>query len=103
MLLAYQDRSRVIPPTFRPHVIRRNGDVLPSVLVDGFVAGVWRVVDGGLEVTAFEALGDDTWEGVEREARSLLRFVGERDGAVYGRFGHWWSRLPKAQVRVIAA
>ena len=40
VLLAYADRSRVIPPAYRPLVIRRNGDVLPTLLVDGHVAGV---------------------------------------------------------------
>ena len=101
VLLAYKDRGRVIPSAYRSHVIRRNGDVLPTVLVDGYVAGVWRHVDGAVEVTAFEALDDDAWDGIEDEARSLLRFVNERDDAVYGRFGHWWSRLPDGQVRVV--
>jgi len=103
VLLAYQDRGRVIPPAYRPHVIRRNGDVLPTVLVDGYVAGVWRPADGGIEVTAFHALGDDAWGGIEREARGLLAFLAGRDGGVYGRFGHWWSSLPSAQVRVFRA
>lgn len=101
VLLAYKDRGRVIPPAYRPHVIRRNGDVLPTVLVDGYVAGVWRSVDGGLEVTAFHPLPSGAWDGIEREAHDLLAFLAGRDGAVYGRFGHWWSRLPGAQVRVV--
>ncbi|MCQ4213122.1 winged helix DNA-binding domain-containing protein, partial [Streptomyces longispororuber] len=41
-LLAYADRGRVIPPEYRKYVTRVNGDVLPTVLVDGYVAGVWR-------------------------------------------------------------
>lgn len=102
VLLAYKDRGRVIPPPYRPHVIRRNGDVLPTVLVDGYVAGVWRPRAGGIEVTAFHALGDDDWDGIEREARGLLAFLTGREGAVYERFGHGWSRLPGAQVRQFA-
>jgi len=102
VLLAYKDRGRVIPPAYRTHVVRRNGDVLPTVLVDGYVAGVWRPRAGAIEVTAFHALGDDDWDGIEREARELLAFLADRDGAVYGRFGHWWSRLPGAQVRQFA-
>ena len=103
VLLAYKDRGRVIPPAYRPHVIRRNGDVLPTLLVDGYVAGVWRPVDEGIEVTAFHALGDDAWDGIEREVRGLLAFLAGRDGDVYGRFGHWWSRLSGAQARVFRA
>ncbi|MBV9953400.1 MAG: AlkZ family DNA glycosylase, partial [Acidimicrobiia bacterium] len=56
VLLAYNDRSRIIPDDYRPLVIRRNGDVLPTLLVDGRVAGVWRVVDATVEVSAFHAL-----------------------------------------------
>ena len=94
VLLAYADRSRIIPPAYRSHVIRRNGDVLPTVLVDGFVAGVWRVLDGGVEVTVFHALSNEDWDGVEQEARGLGPLLAERDDALYARFGHWWSRLP---------
>ena len=100
VLLAYADRSRVIPPAYRPHVIRRNGDVLPTVLVDGFVCGVWRPVDGGIEVTAFHALGEEAWEGIEREARALHSLLEGRDGDAYGRYGHWWKRLEGVEVRV---
>jgi len=35
VLLAYADRGRVLPAEFRRLVIRRNGDVLPTLLVDG--------------------------------------------------------------------
>ena len=102
VLLAYADRSRVIPPAYRPHVIRRNGDVLPSILVDGLVAGVWRPVDGGIEVTAFHELPDGAWDGIVQEAEDLGRWLAGRDAAPYGRYGHWWSRLPSGMdVRVL--
>jgi hypothetical protein len=101
VLLAYADRSRVIPPAYRPHVIRRNGDVLPTVLVDGFVCGVWRQVDDGIEVTAFHALSEAAWEGIEAEARALLALLDGRDDTVYGRFGHWWKRFEGVEVRVV--
>ncbi len=101
VLLAHKDRSRVIPPAYRPHVIRRNGDVLPTVLVDGFVCGVWRPVDCGIEVTAFQALPEEAWAGIEWEARALLALLAGRDGDVYGRYGHWWKRLQGVEVRVV--
>ena len=49
-LLAYADRARMMPPAYRKLVIRTNGDVLPTILVDGLVAGVWRPLDDGIEV-----------------------------------------------------
>lgn len=104
VLLAHADRGRVLPEPYRGLVIRRNGDVLPTVLVDGYVAGVWRPVDAGVEVTAFHPLGDDAWDGVEREARALWPLLAARDPQAFGRFGHWWTKgLPGAQVRVVAA
>lgn len=104
VLLAHADRGRVLPEPYRARVIRRNGDVLATVLVDGYVAGVWRPVGGGVEVTAFHALDDDAWGGIEHEARALRPLLEERDPQVYGRFGHWWAKgLPSARVRVVGA
>ena len=102
-LLAYADRSRIIPPDHRKVVIRRNGDVLPTLLVDGYVAGVWRPVDGGIEATAFHKLPAAVWKGLDAEAKALVAFLAEREPNVYGRYGHWWDALPSAQVRVLRA
>ena len=101
ILLAYADRSRIIPPDYRPLVTRRNGDVLPTLLVDGYVAGVWRPVEDGIEATAFHRLADDAWEGLEAEARSLLALLAGREPTVYSRYAHWWNQLPGAEVRVL--
>ena len=35
----------------------------PTLLVDGYVAGVWRSVDGGIEATAFHRLCGEAWPG----------------------------------------
>ncbi len=101
ILLAYADRGRVIPPAYRPLVTRMNGDVLPTLLVDGYVAGVWRPVEGGIEVTAFQRLPDDVWEGLAAEARSLVVFLADREPEVYRRYTHWWSKLPSAEARLL--
>ena len=101
VLLAYADRSRLIPPDYRPHVIRRNGDVLPSLLVDGFVAGVWRPVEGGVEATAFHRLPEGVWQGLAAEAAGLVAFLADRDPVVYRRYRRWWQTLPGAEVRVL--
>ena len=101
-LLAYVDRSRVIPDAYRPHVIRRNGDVLPTLLVDGLVAGVWRPVDDGIEVTAFHPLDERTWDAVAEEAVDLHTMLTERDPATYGRYVRWWDRLPAGERRLLS-
>jgi hypothetical protein len=98
-LLAYAERRRIIPDDVRAHVIRRNGDVLATVLVDGLVAGARRAVDGVIEVAAFDRLTDDAWAGIEAEARALRSFLADRDPQVFRRYGRWWEALPKAVVR----
>ena len=101
VLLAYRDRSRIIPPEYRRRVLQSNGDTLPTLLVEGYVAGVWRPVDGGIEATAFHALPDDAWAGLETEARSLLAFLAPREPIVYSRYARWWARMPAHEVRVL--
>jgi hypothetical protein len=101
ILMVYADRSRVIPPGYRPHVIRRNGDVLATLLVDGYVAGVWRPVEGGVEVTAFHPLPGDVWDALAAEAHSLLSLLADREPRVYHRYDHWWSKLPGAEIRIL--
>jgi hypothetical protein len=94
VLLAYADRSRVIPDEHRPHVIRRNGDVLPTVLVDGLVRGVWRTSADAIEVRALEPLDDATLNSLDEEARDLRELLAHREPTVFSRFGRWWDRLP---------
>jgi len=103
VLLAHADRSRIIPAEYRKLVIRSNGDILPTLLVDGYVAGVWRPVDGAIEAIAFHRLAADAWAGLEAEARSLLALLASRDPKVYGRYGRWWADLPRAEVRILGA
>jgi hypothetical protein len=103
ILLAYADRSRVIPPDYRKVVTRNNGDVLPTLLVDGHVAGVWRPIEGGIEATAFHPLPDEAWRGLAAEAQALSAFLADRDPAVYRRYHHWWKTLPAAEARVLPA
>jgi hypothetical protein len=101
VLLAHVDRSRVLPPDYRRLVIRSNGDVLPTLLVDGHVAGVWRAVEGGIEATAFHRLPEDAWEGFADEARGLVALLADRDPLVYRRYDHWWSKLPGGETRLL--
>ncbi|WP_053643768.1 winged helix DNA-binding domain-containing protein [Streptomyces sp. XY431] len=45
LLLSHADRTRVLPEEYRPRVMTQNGIVLGSLLVDGLVAGSWRLVE----------------------------------------------------------
>lgn len=101
VLLVHADRGRVIPSEYRRLVIRSNGDTLPALLVDGFVAGVWRPVDDGIEATAFRPLAAADWDGLAAEAAALSDLLAGRDPAVYRRYDRWWSGLPAAQIRIL--
>lgn len=103
VLRARADRGRVIPPALRPLVTRANGDVLPTLLVDGYVAGVWRPADGGVAATAFHDLAPDVWDGLTAEARSLTALPAGRRPAGLQRYDHWWAKLPRARVRISRA
>ncbi|WP_405853638.1 winged helix DNA-binding domain-containing protein [Streptomyces sp. NBC_00090] len=104
VLLAYADRGRVIPPEYRKAVIRVNGDVLPTLLVDGYVAGVWRPVAGGIEASAFRPLPARVWEELAAEAGALGTFLAGRDPLVYRRYDHWWVKgLPVVETKVFPA
>ena len=97
-LMAYTDRSRVTPPGYRKLVRRMNGDVLPTLLVDGYVSGVWRAVQDGIEATAFHALDGFAWEGLAAEARALVPLLADRKPEVYGPYHHWWAKLAGAEL-----
>jgi hypothetical protein len=76
--------------------------VLPTVLVDGYVAGLWRTVDEGVQVMAFHDLPPDVWSALAGEAQSLVTMLAEREPGVYRRYDHWWKHLPDRETRILA-
>ena len=75
VLLGYDDRSRTLPEGYRAAVIRKNGDVLPTFLVDGVVAGLWSEADGKVRVEPFAPLPRVVRSEVEDESRRLAAFL----------------------------
>jgi hypothetical protein len=73
-LLAHADRSRILPEEYRKTVIRKNGDVQPTFLVDGFVAGTWKLEGDRVLLEPFEPLRRDARRALEAEGRALARF-----------------------------
>lgn len=103
ILLAYRDRSRIIPEAYRRLVIQGNGDVLPTLLVDGYVVGVWRPLEHGIEATAFHPLTSDVWAGLDAEARALRSFLADREPLVYSRYARWWQGFEGAAIRILGS
>jgi hypothetical protein len=79
VLLAHADRSRIMAEEHRRSVMTVNGLVLGSLLVDGFVAGTWRITRRAgaatLVVQPFVRLSKPDRQAAEAEAARLLDFA----------------------------
>ncbi|HEX8917931.1 MAG TPA: winged helix DNA-binding domain-containing protein [Chloroflexota bacterium] len=78
LLLAYQRRERVLPEELRKTVIRKNGDVLPTFLVDGVVAGTWEAPLRGkaiMKLTALQSIPSQVRREIEAEGERLLAWL----------------------------
>ncbi|MFE5208891.1 winged helix DNA-binding domain-containing protein [Streptomyces sp. NPDC056600] len=79
-VLSHADRSRIVSPGSQRRMMTRNAVIPGTLLVDGFVRGVWRKEKKGrraarLVVTPYAALGAREREEVEREGAALLAFL----------------------------
>jgi len=75
VLLAWADRTRVLPEAHRKTVIRTNGDVAQTFLVDGLVAGTWRLEDGRIVAEPFTPLSGAALRELEDEAERIEAFL----------------------------
>jgi hypothetical protein len=76
-LLAYAppERTRILPDKLRSTVIRKNGDVLPTVLVDGFVSASWDIgTKRDLTITPLRRLTKAERTAVDEEGDRLVEF-----------------------------
>ena len=75
VLLAFADRTRVLPEEYRKAVIAKNGDVAQTFLVDGLVAGTWRLERGKVVTEPFAPLPRAARRELEDEASALAEFL----------------------------
>ena len=79
MLLAHDDRARVIADAHRPVVVTKNLRVKAVVLVDGFAAGTWSITrkrkDATLTITPFDGLRRGLRKPLTEEGERLLAFA----------------------------
>ncbi len=87
LLLSHDDRTRVIADAHRSRVISKNLQVRATFLVDGFVAGAWKVerrkAAATLVLEPFGKLAKPALAELEEEGDALLRFV-EEDATARG-------------------
>ncbi|WP_433936446.1 winged helix DNA-binding domain-containing protein [Sorangium cellulosum] len=91
LLLAHDDRTRVIADEHRGRIVlSANLRILPTFLVDGFVAGTWTIerkkASATLVIAPFEALARGARDQLAEEGEALLRFVEEDAGVFDVRF-----------------
>jgi hypothetical protein len=79
LILSHADRTRVIADEHRRHVIRA-GWVDAIFLVDGFVAGRWRLTRGKLEFDPFVKLTPRDEAALREEASRLAESASRRRG-----------------------
>ena len=69
----------MIDDAHRPMVFSRNADVLPTFLVDGFVAGTWDLSRTGTEarirLRPFAPLSSALSDELDAEAQRMLALV----------------------------
>jgi Winged helix DNA-binding domain len=92
ILLAHADRTHVIGDAERAVVIARNGDTLPTYLIDGRVAGLWWIVTDAsgqgprIELDPFRPLAAADRRALVREAEVLAAVVEPLEPQVYARY-----------------
>ena len=79
LVLGHADRTRVVPDAHRARLATKNLQVPATFLVDGFVAGSWKIERArsaaALVVTAFEPLSRKAKADLTAEGTALLRFA----------------------------
>jgi len=86
LVLGHADRTRVISDEARQVIFTKNLQILPTFLVDGRVAGSWKIerkkTSATLVATTFARLSRGAREELGSEATALLAFA-EPDAATY--------------------
>lgn len=74
LLLSHADRARVIPPANRGRTWQANTFYCP-LLVDGFLAGVWRILGDALVIEPFTELSRQQRAEVTQEGERMVRVL----------------------------
>ncbi|MGC5776357.1 winged helix DNA-binding domain-containing protein [Paenibacillus pabuli] len=79
MLLSYADRSRIIDEAYRKQVFTVNGIIRSTLLIDGFVSGIWKIQrehgTATLSIELFKQLSTEDHCAVMEEGAKLLKFA----------------------------
>lgn len=77
VLLVHARRTGVLPEEYRPTVFStKNPPSVPTFLVDGRVAGAWRLENGRVELEPYERLSPAVLRALREEGKRLAASVG---------------------------
>lgn len=79
LLLSHADRSRVVPPDLKGRSWQGN-QAYRTFLVDGFLAGLWKLGDGALTLEPFGPLTREQRADLVTEAERTLTTLREDAG-----------------------
>lgn len=90
-LLAHADRARILDDGHRKAIYTKNGILPPTLLIDGFVAGTWKLEvvreQATLTLSPFAKLNKPDTRALEEEGAQLLAFAAADCSAHAIRFG----------------
>ena len=85
LVLSHAERRRVLPEEHRNRVFLSAARVRATVLIDGFVRGVWKIEKSRkaavLQIEPFEPVSKEHRDILSDEGERLVRFVAEPQGA----------------------
>jgi hypothetical protein len=85
ILLSYADRKRIIDESYRNIVFTKNGIIRPTILIDGFVSGLWKVQkEKGtvkLIIESFKKLPNEEHNALTEEGTRLLDFLAGQESS----------------------
>jgi hypothetical protein len=75
LLLAHADRTRILGEVPVGRIVMKNGLVHATILVDGFVAGIWQLEGGRVRLEPFERLPKAVRAALDQEVARVESFV----------------------------
>ena len=79
ILLSHVDRTRIISDEDKKRVFTKNGIIRATVLIDGFVVGLWKIIKKPAEATLiielFRPILEQDQTALQIEGYDLLKFT----------------------------
>lgn len=77
LIMGHKDKSRLIDEKNRGKVFLALARVVPTLLLDGRLAGTWdyRFGDRSLHIKPFSKVSHDTWKAVQAASRHIKAFL----------------------------